>query len=120
MTDTNIERILGAMEERSIRTLEAVERIDVRQIDIEKRIRKLELKDCSKHDDVVQDIHILNQELHDLKVKQSEIIANSTIEDEKIRSMVKVNNIKISGLVSGITTLLILAFQWLASNLKIG
>lgn len=105
--------MLGAMEERSIRTLQAVERIDERQIDIEKRIRKLEMKDCSKHDDVVQ-------EIHDLKVKQGEIIANSTLEDEKIRSMVKVNNVKISGLVSGLTTILILALQWAASHLKIG
>jgi hypothetical protein len=105
----DIERMLGAMEERSIRTLEAVERIDKRQIDIEKRIRKLELKNCSKHDDVVHDIT-------SLKLRQEQIIATCTVEDEKLRGLLRVNNIK----VSGITTALILVLQWIASNLKIG
>jgi hypothetical protein len=89
MTNGSLEVMIGKLDERSIRTLEMMERFDVRMMRLE-------------------------EEITSLKVSQETIQSASNLEDEKIRSMVNVNSIKTSGL----TTAVILLLQYIFTHLK--
>lgn len=89
MTGGSLEVMIGKLDERSIRTLEMMERFDVRMMRLE-------------------------EEITSLKVSQETIQSASNLEDEKIRSMVNVNSIKTSGL----TTAVILLLQYIFTHLK--
>jgi len=89
MSDVSIEIMLGKLEERSVRTLKAVEHLGT-------------------------DVTKLREEITALKVDQKNIQHASDLEDEKIRSMVNVNSIKTSGL----TTAVILLLQYIFTHFK--
>jgi len=89
MSDGSIEIMLGKLEERSVRTLSAVEHLG-------------------------DDVNKIREEITVLKIGQKNIQWASDIEDAKIRGMINANSIKTSGL----TTVVIMIVQYIFTNLK--
>lgn len=103
----SVERMLGRIDERTKSLMESDKNILKSLKALENRMNNLEAHDCPQHmqlqDDVIQ-----------LKINQEKNIKNSSVADEKIKSDVRMNSIK----TSGITTLVLIILSYIFGLLK--
>lgn len=93
--------MLGRIDERTQRVDEMLDKMDT-------RLAALENSKCPNHSKMEKDIT-------SLKINQGKIAADSQLNDEKIRGMVKVNSVK----VASVTSLLLMAINWIINTLKL-
>lgn len=93
--------LLGRIDERTQRIDEMLNKMD-------NRLSVVENKECPNHSKMEKDIT-------SLKINQGKIAADSQLNDEKIRGMVKVNSVKVSGL----TSIIIMSIGWILDFLKL-
>jgi hypothetical protein len=99
--------MIGRIDERTQRTDEILDKIDTQFEKIDSRLARLESKECPNHSKLEKDIT-------SLKINQGKIAADSQLSDEKIRSMVKINSVKVSGL----TSIIIMGLGWILDHFK--
>jgi len=111
--DGTVEAMIARVDERTINILDLLKGMQKSQEKLEKRISGLEQNKCPNHADVELSVKQLKEDINKIRLEQEKNNSDSNLEDEKIRSKLKVT----SAQVAGITTIALILISRLFESI---